>query len=152
MLTRLLTPGLQTFCHIKDSARTLHGLCLKWYDINLNVEGCYPKICWTKFLPYQTIGPSSCVRYHGTKCPLLMALFLFLSFSPPGYFSPRRGYRRVPKFCKWCLESPEMARKLIEIEIDPPDTCADKFPLLLMGRLSGGSSASRHGSEDPHRG
>ena len=37
-----------------------------------------------------------------TKCPLLTALFsLFslLSLSPPGYFSPRRGYRRVPKFC-----------------------------------------------------
>jgi hypothetical protein len=147
MLTGLLTPGLQTFCHLKDSARTLHGLCLKWYNINLNVEGCYPKICWTKFLPYQTIGPSGCVRYHGTKCPLLMALFLFLSFSPPGYFSPRRGYRRVPKLSKWCLELPEMARKLIEIEIeiDPPDR------LVLMGRLSGGFSASRHGSEDPHR-
>ena len=34
-----------------------------------------------------------------TKCPLLTALFLFLSFFSPGYFSPRRGYRRVPKFC-----------------------------------------------------
>ena len=39
-----------------------------------------------------------------TKCPLLMAFFsllssLSLSLSPPGYFSPRRGYRRVPKFC-----------------------------------------------------
>jgi hypothetical protein len=34
-----------------------------------------------------------------TKCPLLTVLFLFLlSFFPPGYFSPRRGYRRVPKF------------------------------------------------------
>ena len=31
-----------------------------------------------------------------TKCPLLTALFFF---SPPGYFSPRRGYRRVLKFC-----------------------------------------------------
>ena len=39
-----------------------------------------------------------------TKCPLLTALFSLLSLSllslsPPGYFSPRRGYRRVPKFC-----------------------------------------------------
>ena len=34
------------------------------------------------------------------KCPLLTALFFSLSlFSPPGYFSPRRGYHRVLKFC-----------------------------------------------------
>ena len=27
------------------------------------------------------IGPNVCMRYHGTKCPLLTVLFLFLSFS-----------------------------------------------------------------------
>ena len=48
----------------------------------------------------QKYGPSGCMRCNGTKCPLLTALFSILSlFSPPGYFSPRRGYRRVPKFC-----------------------------------------------------
>jgi hypothetical protein len=116
-------------------------------------RGLLPQNLLNKVLAISDNRVCGCVRYHGTKCPLLMALFLFLSFSPPGYFSPRRGYRRVPKFSTWSLESPEMARKLIEIEIeiDPPDTCADKFPLVLMGRLSGGSSASRHGSEDPHQ-
>ena len=50
---------------------------------------------------WQLIGPSGCVHCHRTKSPLLTALFLFLSssFFPPGYFSPRRGNHRVPKFC-----------------------------------------------------
>ena len=41
---------------------------------------------------------AACVCCHGTKCSLLKALFLFLSFGP-GHFSPRRGYHRVLKFC-----------------------------------------------------
>ena len=46
---------------------------------------------------------AACMRCHGTKCPLLKAVFfsslsLFL-FSAWVYFSPRRGYRRVLKFC-----------------------------------------------------
>ena len=53
-------------------------------------------------IPYgrkSTVGPSGCMRYHGTKCTLLTALFLFLSFSPPGYFSSGGGYPRVLKLC-----------------------------------------------------
>ena len=41
---------------------------------------------------------AACVRCHGTKCPLLTALFLFL-FSPTLTFLPEGGYHRVPKFC-----------------------------------------------------
>ena len=37
------------------------------------------------------------MRCHGTKCPLLMAFFLFLSFRRR-YFSPKKSYRRVLKF------------------------------------------------------
>ena len=40
---------------------------------------------------------AACVRCHETKCPLLMAFFSLSLL--PGYFSTRRGYRRVMKFC-----------------------------------------------------
>ena len=36
-------------------------------------------------------------------------------------------------------------------EGDSADTCSRKFPLMLMGGASGGSSVRRPGSEDPHR-
>ena len=42
---------------------------------------------------------AACTRCHGTKCPLLTAFFLFSLFPRLGYFSPRRSYRRVSKFC-----------------------------------------------------
>ena len=45
---------------------------------------------------FNKIGPSGCIAVTEKKCPLLMAFFLF---SPLGYFSVRRGYRRVPTFC-----------------------------------------------------
>ena len=49
---------------------------------------------------HRILARAGCVRYLGTKCPLLMALFSLLSsLSSPGYFSPRRGYFTVPKFC-----------------------------------------------------
>ena len=44
-----------------------------------------------------TVHYTLCMRCHGTKCPLLTAVSFF--FFLPGYFSPRRGYRRVPKVC-----------------------------------------------------
>ena len=44
------------------------------------------------------IGPSGCVCCHGNKVSTINGV-IFSSLSPPGYFSPRRGYRRVPKFC-----------------------------------------------------
>ena len=56
----------------------------------------YQYQCNTRMFIFDLIGPSDCVRYHGTKCPLLIALFLI---SPPGYFSPKMSYRRFPKFC-----------------------------------------------------
>ena len=57
------------------------------------VHLCLPLIAWT------ILAQAACVRCHGTKCPLLMALFsFFLSLSPLGYFSPRRSYHRVLKF------------------------------------------------------
>ena len=40
----------------------------------------------------------ACVGCHGTKCPLLTAFSLSLSFSRR-YFSPRRSNHGVPKFC-----------------------------------------------------
>ena len=49
------------------------------------------------------LTPSGCMRCHGNKVSTINGVFflssLSLSLSPPGYFSPRRGYRRVPKFC-----------------------------------------------------
>ena len=50
------------------------------------------------------IGLSGCVRCHENKVStinsvIFSSLFSLSLFSPPGYFSPRRGYRRVPKFC-----------------------------------------------------
>jgi hypothetical protein len=36
-------------------------------------------------------------------------------------------------------------------EGDSADMCIGKFPLTLMGGLSGGSRVRRPGSEDPHR-
>ena len=50
----------------------------------------------TPELIYLSLVRAACVRFHGTKWPLLTAFFLF---SLPGYFSPRGGYRRVKKFC-----------------------------------------------------
>ena len=38
------------------------------------------------------------------KCPLLTALFSLSSLSPPGYFSPRRGYRGFRNFA-WGFNS-----------------------------------------------
>ena len=56
-----------------------------------------------KFYFYQWLKKlirAACLRCHETKCTLLTAFFfsffLFLCYT---YFSPRRGYRRVPKFC-----------------------------------------------------
>ena len=43
------------------------------------------------------LARAACMRCHVTECPLLTALVLFLL--QPGYFSPRRSYRRVLKFC-----------------------------------------------------
>ena len=40
-----------------------------------------------------------CVCCHRTKCPLLTAFFSLSSSLCLRYFSPRRGKRRVPKFC-----------------------------------------------------
>ena len=44
------------------------------------------------------IGPSGCVCCHGNKVSTINGVFFSL-FSPPGYFSLRRGYCRVPKCC-----------------------------------------------------
>ena len=41
------------------------------------------------------IGPSGCVRCHGNKVSTINGV-IFSLFSPPGYFSPRRVYGRVP--------------------------------------------------------
>ena len=41
---------------------------------------------------------SACMRCHGTKCLLLTEFFLLLSLCLT-YFSPRRGYHMVLKFC-----------------------------------------------------
>ena len=41
---------------------------------------------------------AACVRCHATKCPLLTAFFSLSLFFRGCYFSPRRSYRRVPKF------------------------------------------------------
>jgi hypothetical protein len=101
---------------------------------------------------------AACVRCHGAKCPLLTAFFPLLNFFCFVYFSPRRGYHRVPKFCigfketkrlrfgnrplpcffseknERCLESPEMARKLIGFP--PPRHLWRKVSASVDGGLS----------------
>jgi hypothetical protein len=42
---------------------------------------------------------AACMCCHWTKCPLLTVWFLLLLSFRQGYFSPRRVYRRVLKFC-----------------------------------------------------
>ena len=48
---------------------------------------------WDLFILLSKIGPSGLHALHGTKCPLSITFFYFLSLSSlcPGYFSPRRG-------------------------------------------------------------
>ena len=43
------------------------------------------------------LAQAACVRCNGTKCPLLTAISSSSLWE--SYFSPRRGYCRVPKFC-----------------------------------------------------
>jgi hypothetical protein len=75
------------------------------------------------------LAGAACVRCHGTKCPLLTAFFLFLCSSTCTYFSPRMGYRMVPKFCMGFKLTKKMILNLFTPFLD---TCAEKYPLMSM--------------------
>ena len=49
--------------------------------------------------PVLVLVRAACVCCPGTKCPLLTAFFSLSLLSPTLNFS-KKGYRRVPKFCK----------------------------------------------------
>jgi hypothetical protein len=52
------------------------------------------KECLLNFILGGKLVQAACMRFHGTKCPLLTAFFSLLL----GYFSPRSGYHWVLKF------------------------------------------------------
>ena len=127
------------------------------------------------FTPVSFLAQAACVRWHGTKCPLLTVFFLFFSRH---YFSPRRSYCRVPKcyvgfkkiiygikklrdplppggrFFMIFFRKNEMARKLIRkffkfFAFPPPRHFPRKFSASVEGGLS--ASVRRPGSEGPPR-
>jgi hypothetical protein len=105
------------------------------------------------------LARAACVRCHGTKCPLLMALFLFLSsfrrvtFLPEGVivgFKNSGGPPLPPggRFYRFLLEK---TRKVLRIASN-----GEKIDRTLAlknfrdGGLRGWSSVRRAGSEGPH--
>ena len=80
-------------------SQDLQKICLSIVQLVGNINYCCQ---YVKFLHamsfFNHFGPSGLLALHGSKCPLLMAFFS-LSFFCLGYFSPRRGYCRVLKFC-----------------------------------------------------
>jgi hypothetical protein len=93
-LTHLLFSTYNIFISASD--------LLLWFNVlNCNHvvlmrDSCTHAQIWVRDLAV-LFGPSGCVRCHGTKCPLLTALFFF-SLSAGLLFS-QKGDRRVPKFC-----------------------------------------------------
>ena len=73
------------------------------------------------------LARAACARCHITKCPILTAFFFSLSLSR-SYFSPRRGYHRVPKFC--------MGFKVTKKKILGKTKCRAPLPPLPPGRSS----------------
>jgi hypothetical protein len=85
----------------------------------------------------QILVQVACVSCHGTKSPL----FTFFSSSSLcfTYFSPRRGYRRVTKYC--------IGSQIVTPT--PPIHVHRYISAGVDGGLSRGSSVRRPGSKDP---